>query len=91
MSELVGSKKYVNVARDPSNPMKPLSMPSTPVREPGQVLLHWMGRQIGEESVEIDPDNKDTGYIEFDMQTRAVGKGSIRYASFSPGALDIWV
>ncbi|KAK4445105.1 hypothetical protein QBC34DRAFT_429394 [Podospora aff. communis PSN243] len=84
-------KKYINIARDASNPMKPLDLLSTPVREPGQVLLHWMGRQIGEESVEIDPDNKNMGYISLDMQSRVVGQGKIRYVSFFAGPLDIWI
>ncbi|KAK0648955.1 hypothetical protein B0T16DRAFT_409170 [Cercophora newfieldiana] len=77
-------KKYRNVARDESNPYKSLDWLSTPVRGSGRVYLHWMGRQIGEESVEIDPDNKNTGYINFDMQSRVVRKGSLRYVSFFP-------
>ena len=84
-------RKYRNVAKDPALPVKLANLLSTPVRGSGKVYLHWMGRQIGEESAEIDPDNKNTGCIGIDMQTRVVGKGAIRYPRFFSSPLDIWV
>ncbi|KAK3990916.1 hypothetical protein QBC44DRAFT_288015 [Cladorrhinum sp. PSN332] len=50
--------------------------------KPGRLLVEWMGRQVGEGNVEIDPDNRNLGHIDFDMIMRTGGRGELLYPSF---------
>lgn len=67
--------------------------PSEEAPKLGRVYVEWMGRQVGEGDVEIDEDNRNTGCIDFDLETRAVGMGTMVYASFfgRHKPLEFWV
>ncbi|KAK1830419.1 hypothetical protein QBC39DRAFT_353956 [Podospora conica] len=50
----------------------------------GRVVLHWMGRQVGEGDVEIDEDeeNRNMGQLDLDLANRAAGRGTFVYPAF---------
>ncbi|KAL0465071.1 hypothetical protein QR685DRAFT_148138 [Neurospora intermedia] len=59
--------------RSPYDPMPPV-----------RIFFDWIGRRAGEFDVELDmdPTNRNRGWVDIDMNNKSFGKGWLKYAKF---------
>ncbi|KAK1779628.1 hypothetical protein QBC45DRAFT_411085 [Copromyces sp. CBS 386.78] len=51
---------------------------------PMRIFFDWIGRRAGELNVELDmdPSNRNRGWVDIDMNNKAFGKGWLKYVKF---------